>query len=927
MGTAVGVGHLVGRDDELAALLGLLGAPEGSFAAAVVVGEAGIGKTTLSLQVAELAEARGYLVLSTRPSEAEARFSFVGLADLIGGVISEVLPQLPRPQRRALEAALALSESDGAVAEEGVVAFAFLNVLRRLAVGKRVLLVVDDVQWLDAPSLAMLRFALSRLAGDAVSVILTARDEVPLWLRRDVADERLQTIELGPLSVGALRELLRTRGGDVLARPTLLRVWETSGGNPFFALELVSALQRRGDGGRLAPGAELPVTANLAELVQERLDRLRPAGIEVARVVALLVDPTLGLVEAAAGRRAETGLADTLEATILEVDDQRLRFAHPLLRSAVVARSTPSQRRALHARLAALLPEGEERARHLALATARPNREVAAVVEEAAEGVQARGAAAAAAELLELAVRLTPRNDPDDMRRRVLDCADRHREAGDGRRAIALLEDVCKTAPRGVARAEACLRLARTVDVVVGSHDAVDLYREALAEAAGDDALVAAIHLNLAGVVATTEDGNRGLEHAELAVQAASRAGDAALRCDALATFGFIHFREGRGIPFARMEEALMLERSLPHWPRTAPATWASGLQLIWSGELERARRPLADWREALLAADDPEEEDALWLLSLLEWRAGNWELAARHAADVLELRAQFGLEGNQPVSEWPAALIAAHRGQVDEARARSERALALAEVHGVRVALSGHRWVLGFIELSRGEPAKALTYLEPAWEIREGLRQLEPGFQWELADTLEALIAVGELERAETRLLSVEERAQALDRCCAIAITARCRALILAARGDLAGAQAGFERSLAEHARSQDPFQHARTLLAFGATQRRAKRRGAARATLEQALAIFEQLGAPLWAERTQAELQRIGGRAPSRGELTEAERRIAALVAEGRTNREVAAALFVTEHTVERALTRTYRKLGVRSRAELAHRLGHES
>ena len=160
---AVSVRHLVGREDELAALLDLLAAPDELFAAAVVVGEAGIGKTTLSLAAAEAAEERGYLVLSCRPSEAEARFSFVGLADLIGGVVADVLPQLPRPQRRALEAALALSESDGAPAEEGVVAFAFLNTLRRLAVGNRLLLAIDDVQWLDAPSLAMLRFALSRL--------------------------------------------------------------------------------------------------------------------------------------------------------------------------------------------------------------------------------------------------------------------------------------------------------------------------------------------------------------------------------------------------------------------------------------------------------------------------------------------------------------------------------------------------------------------------------------------------------------------------------------------------------------------------------------------------------------------------------------------------------------------------------------------
>jgi DNA-binding CsgD family transcriptional regulator len=155
----------------------------------------------------------------------------------------------------------------------------------------------------------------------------------------------------------------------------------------------------------------------------------------------------------------------------------------------------------------------------------------------------------------------------------------------------------------------------------------------------------------------------------------------------------------------------------------------------------------------------------------------------------------------------------------------------------------------------------------------------------------------------------------------------ARCRALLLVAQGDFAGSLAAFEEALAEHARSVYPFEHARTLFALGTTQRRARQRGAARATLERALGIFEELGAPLWSDKARAELARIGGRAPSRGELTESERRIAALVAEGRTNREVADALFLTEHTVETALTRVYRKLGVRSRAELAVRLAQET
>ena len=393
-------------------------------------------------------------MLSCRTSEAEARFSFAGLADLLGGVVSDVLPQLPGPQRRALEAALALSEPVSAPAEEGVVAFAFLNVVRRLAAGNRLLLAIDDVQWLDAPSLAMVRFALSRLETEPVAALLTARDEAPRWLRRlgrlgrGEPEARLLTVTLGPLRIGALHELLGARLGAVLPRPTLLRIWETSGGNPFFALELASALQRRGRG-RVDPGEELPLPATLEELVHERLDRLGAAGLEVARVVAALADPTVRLLEAAAGPRAEAGLSRALEARILEVDGPRLRFTHPLLRSAVSSRAAPARRRALHARLAGLVPSLEERARHLALATPQPSRNVASVIEVAAESVRERGAAAAAAELAELAVRLTPPEDVEDARRRVLGCAERLREAGDGRRAIALLEQAYEAAPGG----------------------------------------------------------------------------------------------------------------------------------------------------------------------------------------------------------------------------------------------------------------------------------------------------------------------------------------------------------------------------------------------------------------------------------------------------------------------------------------------
>ncbi len=918
--------RLVGRDEELESLVRLLDAPDELPAAAVVVGEAGIGKTALWLAAAEEAAARGYIVLSCRPSVAEARFSFSGLADLLDGHVADVLPELAAPQRSALETALALSSS-GPV-EERLVAFAFLNALRCLAEGNRVMLAVDDVPCLDKPSAALLQYALPRVETEPVATLLTFSGEPPSWLSRGLTSGRLLELTLGPVSVGALHELLRSRVDIALPRPVLLRIWERSDGNPFFALEVARALQRRGRS--LVAGEELPLPPSLEELVRERLDGLSAPALEVVRAVAALAEPTVALIEAAAGRHADRGLADALEAGVLQLDGDRLRFTHPLLGSAVSAHSTPTERRSLHERLAELLPGGEERARHLALAAAGPNSEAASALEEAAQTAHARGAPTVAAELAEQTLRLTPPADVEELRRRALVAADLLRNAGDSRRAIALLEQARASAPPGPARAAVLMHLVQPTWDARGPREALVICQEALAEAEGDDALVATIRLDLADLMRGFVEGassDRGLEQTELSVAAARRTGDPALRCRALAMFGLLNFIAGRGIPRAEMEEALALERSLGASP-IAEATWVLAHQLAWSGEeLSRARGHLHAYREAIGERQGLEERFVLLWLSLVEWRAGNWDLAGRYAADMLVLAAQAGYETEQPIFDLAAAAIAAHQGRVDEARVRAADALALAEKVGSRLAQALHLWVLGFIDLSLSDPAAGLANLRRAWEIYDELGYFEPGHRLELADTLEALIAVGELEEAERLLAPWERRARALDRTWAIAITARSRALLLAARGDFAGSLAAFDHALAEHARCVYPFEYARTLLALGITQRRAKQRRAARATLEQALGIFEGLGAPLWSDKARTELARIGGRAPSRKDLTEAERRIAALVAEGRTNRDVAAALFLTEHTVETALTRVYQKLGVRSRADLAARLARET
>jgi DNA-binding CsgD family transcriptional regulator len=262
--------------------------------------------------------------------------------------------------------------------------------------------------------------------------------------------------------------------------------------------------------------------------------------------------------------------------------------------------------------------------------------------------------------------------------------------------------------------------------------------------------------------------------------------------------------------------------------------------------------------------------------------------------------------------------------GRVDEARAHAREGSALSHVAGDEIFWRQLEGVLGFVELSLGNLAEADRHLRPLWPALVAMGFGEPARWPVLPNEIEALVGLGELEAAEEFLIELEECGRALDSPWALSQAARCRGLLLAARGRPVDALPQFETALDVHRRMPGGFERARTLLAQGRTLRRMKRRREARAALEAALAVFEDLGTPLWAEQTREALARIGGRAPAGDALTPTEQRVAALVAEGRSNREAAAELFVSVRTVEANLTRIYAKLGVRSRAELARRGG---
>ena len=359
-------------------------------------------------------------MLSARPAEAERELSFSGLGDLLAPALDRVEALSP-PRRRALEVALLLASDEQTAPDPRALGLATLDLLRLLAEEEPLLVAVDDTQWLDPPSRETLAYALRRLDREPIALLAACRPGA------DALGDS-ERVVVGPLSVGALHELIRNRIGAV-PRPTLVRVHETSGGNPFFALELVRALEGR----ELPPGEALPVPATLSALTASRFERLGAEAREALLYVAALARPTREVVTAAVGEHAGSALRAAAAAGVIEADGSRLRFTHPLLASVRYGSATRDERARVHRRLAGLVTDAEERGRHLGAAATAPDAGVAAALDEAAAAARARGTPAAAAELAESAVRLTPADDPASGLRRIGTAADHHFAAGSTR--------------------------------------------------------------------------------------------------------------------------------------------------------------------------------------------------------------------------------------------------------------------------------------------------------------------------------------------------------------------------------------------------------------------------------------------------------------------------------------------------------------
>lgn len=585
-------------------------------------------------------------------AEVETKIAHTVLRDLLGPSFAEVSPQLPAPQRQALEAALLLSDV-GVGADRGAIGVATLSVLRALASGRPVVVALDDAQWIDAPSTSALVFAVRRLDELPVALLLAVRSadleaELPALVAA-LPDERVRRARVGPLSLGALHSLIRLRLGMTFPRPVLGRLHQTSGGNPFYALELARALGRRGGSGRL--GSELPVPRSLRALVEERLAALPAETRELLVHAAALAQPSVLLLEAALD--ADADLRPAVEAQVVELDSERIAFAHPLFASVLLSALSARERRRVHGRLAEVVRDQEARARHLALAADRPDIAVAEALDRAGGLARSRGAPEAAAELLEQACRLTPADRAEDRRRRIVRAAQFHLEAGATTRAEELLEEAVATSPSGPVRGEALLRLSWVREHKDGSAT-VDLLTEALQEAKGEARLSSEVEDALAWQRHMSGDLEAAAKHACSASDLAEGLGDSSILARALANVALLEFLLGRGVDRALLDRALALEAESVSLRIIGQPSWLLAMLQVWTGEFDAARMNLnALHRRATDAGDENAVPFILNLQSRLAWAEGDWTRAEGFVEEAIAAALRNAQESERALC-WP---------------------------------------------------------------------------------------------------------------------------------------------------------------------------------------------------------------------------------------------------------------------------------
>ena len=889
--------------------------------ALLVHGEAGIGKTALLEQL--VASAEGFVVLRARGYESESDIPFAALLDLLSPVL-DLVDRIAPAQAAALRGALAIGEP--VPHDRFAIPAALLGVLSAAAEESPVLAIVDDVHWLDAASLEALLFTARRLDAEGVVLLLGARDGEGF----DAATSGLDTVHVRGLTPPAARALLEQRTHP-LPDEVAAQLVDAAGGNPLALVEIPTLLEPTQLAGRDPLPSPLPAGSTVEGAFRRQLERLPE---DTRRALVVVAAMQTGRVEALHEALDRIGvdaasLTKAEEAGVVSVEDDRMLFRHPLLRATVYHGAPAPDRRAVHEALADVAPDTRRRAWHMAIATVAPDEDVAAALEEAGRDARERGGNSAAAAAFLRAAELS--TEDEARARRDLEAANDFILAAHFDRALAVIDDGLARATDPVLRTD--LRRARGhLELRRGAPQAAFEVLKAEAdrlEADGDRRRAAATLIEASVAHMMTGDMDALLEGSTHVAELASGV-DPGLEMLATVIVGETLLAQGRSA-----EGDALLDQCEPFLLHGDPlaglpeVVGMAGHSSIWIERFDRAQAVL----DRLVRA--ARDASAVGLLiyplaarSHLGFRLGNWPAALADAGESVELARETGQIGLLAHSLSALSHVEAALGHTEDARLHGRESLDLCRSLGSDATRVYALAALAFDDLAHGRVESVIELLDEAQDVADRLKMEEPALvQW-APDHIEALARSGDTERARAALARFERQAEATGRRWALAAAARCRGIL--ATGDV---DAEFEAALREHEHDGQPFERARTQLAYAERLRRARHRADARPHLTAALETFERLGAKPWAERARAELTATGGPTGPRedrftiaGELTPQEMKIALLVAQGQTNREVAASLFLSPKTIEHHLSHVYRKLNVRSRTQLARQLASE-
>jgi DNA-binding CsgD family transcriptional regulator len=908
----------VGRERERARIDRLLqDARAGRSGALLLHGEAGIGKTALMRWA--IGHATGMRVLRARGIETESDIPFAGLGELVTPLIDR-LDDIPEVQARALRGALALGPATPH--DRFTVPVGLLSLLAVAAEEQPVLVSIDDVQWLDEPSLEAFLFAGRRLEAEGVAMLGSLRDGTAV-ARMDVP--WLEQLPVPPLAVEEARELLDQ---ERLAPSVADRLLDTAAGNPLALLEIPRQLSDGQRAGREPLEEPLRPGTGVERAFRRALDALDD---DDRRALLLAATAHTGRLEVVEAALRESGLdmehlGAAEAARLISVDDGVVEFRHPLLRSTAYHAAGAAERRAAHSALAAAAPEGSpERAWHLAACAMAPDEEIAAALEAAALDARGRGAHATAARDFGRAAQLTPDDEP--RARRLLEAATDATRSGEADRAFALLGEAARLASDPLLAAD-IQRMTGHVEMRRGSPLVANelLVAEAERVRSRDPRRAAGMFLEASVSHMITGDMHALVATAERA-RALATAADPAVELLATVVIAEASLALGdteQGDALMTACEPYLLEGD----PLAIVEIVAlAGHSSVWIEKFDRAQRIF----DRLV--DAAREASAVSALiyplaarSHLDFRLGRWAAARAGAAESVELAQDTGQLPLLAHSLCALAHVEAAGGQEDDCRRHVAEGMALVARFQGDATGAYMTAALGLLELGLGRIPEAIAVLEETQRTADRLG-MQPSLVMCTPDLVEAYARAGRRDEALALIDVFAARARKAGGLWPQAATARMRGL-LAPDKQMRG---HFEAARVAHEKLPMPFERARTLLCFGERLRRARQRAEAREPLKEALETFERLGARGWAERTRTELRATGEQQARRTEtaaeqLTPHELQIAVLVAQGMTNREAASALFLSPKTIEYHLGQIYRKLDVRGRAQLARLMAME-